>query len=353
MGTVADIGARYRDTGARHWCCPGAGLLPCQTPVLPVPGTRAACRLATRVDSSRFQTMARPLRFIPPGSVVEVTSRTVGSRFLLRPGPAANSLIVGVLGRAQSLFGVRVFAVAVMSNHIHALLGVDHAAHLATFMQYALGNIAKELARHHKWKGPFWGRRYRSIVVADDASQVARLRYVLCQGIKERLIARAAQWPGVSSFATLARGMPMRGIWRSRTDEERSKEKEYELKHTRLPALSHKTEDDHKAYVETIVRAEEDEAQAERRRAASKKGVLGSRRILAQDPHSAPEESSHGPAPLVHAASASMRAAFRDAYRAFVSAFKAAAESLRANLPADFPEGSFPPGSPFIKPQSA
>jgi REP element-mobilizing transposase RayT len=269
-------------------------------------------------------------------------------------------LIVGVLGRAQYLLGVRVFAVAVLSNHLHALLGVDHADQLATFMQYALGNIAKELGRHHRWKGPFWARRYRSIVVADDASQVARLRYVLSQGIKEQLIARAEQWPGVSSFLTLTRGTPMRGSWHGRTEEEQSKEnrrsrmkaeKVYELKHTRLPALGHQTEDDHKAYVETIVRAEEDEALAERSRGASKRSVLGPARILAQDPHSAPEESSHGPAPLVHAASASLRASFRDAYRAFVNAFKTAAECLRANLPAHFPDGSFPPASPFIKPQ--
>jgi hypothetical protein len=247
-----------------------------------------------------------------------------------------------------------------MSNHVHALLGVDHGAQLATFMQYALGNIAKGLGRHHRWKGPFWARRYRSIVVADDASQVARLRYVLCQGIKERLIARAAQWPGVSSFLALTRGMPLRGIWLGRTEEEQSKDnrrsrtkaaKEYDLKHTRLPALANRTEDEYKAYVGTIVRAEEDEALAERNRTTSKKGVLGPGRILAQDPHSAPEVSSDSPAPLVHAASASIRASFRDAYRAFVNAFKTAAECLRANLPAHFPEGSFPPASPFIKPQ--
>ena len=151
----------------------------------------------------------RPLRFVPPGAIVEVTARTVGSRFLLRPGPTTNDLVLGVLGRAQHLFGVRVFALVVMSNHMHALLGVDDAAQLAAFMQHALANIAKEVGRHHRWVGPFWSRRYRSIVVADTDSQIRRLRYILCQGLKEGLVDRADRWPGASSLGASLRGKRM------------------------------------------------------------------------------------------------------------------------------------------------
>src|ERR1041385_948394 len=95
--------------------------------------------------------MPRPLRYVPPAAVVEVTARTVGSRFLLRPDPTTNELVLGVVGRAQALYGVRIFALTVMSNHLHALLGVDHAAQLAAFMQYLLANVAKEVGRHHQW----------------------------------------------------------------------------------------------------------------------------------------------------------------------------------------------------------
>ena len=41
------------------------------------------------------------------GALVEVTLRTIQSRLLLRPGPAVNEIILGVLGRAQRLYGVR------------------------------------------------------------------------------------------------------------------------------------------------------------------------------------------------------------------------------------------------------
>jgi hypothetical protein len=49
--------------------------------------------------------MSRRLRYIPEGgALVEVTCRTVQSRFLLRPGPELNDLVVGVFGRAQRLY---------------------------------------------------------------------------------------------------------------------------------------------------------------------------------------------------------------------------------------------------------
>jgi hypothetical protein len=49
--------------------------------------------------------MARRLRFVPPeGALVEVTCRTIQSRFLLTPSAELNEIILGVLGRAQRLY---------------------------------------------------------------------------------------------------------------------------------------------------------------------------------------------------------------------------------------------------------
>jgi len=46
--------------------------------------------------------MSRGLRFVPEGgALVEVTIRTFQSRLLLRPGPAVNEIILGVLGRFE------------------------------------------------------------------------------------------------------------------------------------------------------------------------------------------------------------------------------------------------------------
>jgi len=77
--------------------------------------------------------MTRPLRCIPDGgSVVEVTSRTLHSRLLLRPDPELNQIIGGALGRAQRLYGVAILGYVFLSNHYHLLLRVQDARQLAS-----------------------------------------------------------------------------------------------------------------------------------------------------------------------------------------------------------------------------
>ena len=75
--------------------------------------------------------MARPLRFIPAGSLIEVTIRTVHGRLLLRPSGVANDLIVGLIGRAQRRHEIRIHALAVLSNHAHVLVSADSPQQLA------------------------------------------------------------------------------------------------------------------------------------------------------------------------------------------------------------------------------
>ena len=81
------------------------------------------------------------------GALVEVTLRTIQSRLLLRPGPVVNEIILGVLGRAQRLYGVRCCSVVFLSNHFHCLLLVDDALQLSRFMQHVDGNLSSEIGR--------------------------------------------------------------------------------------------------------------------------------------------------------------------------------------------------------------
>lgn len=118
--------------------------------------------------------MARPLRFLPPGSMVEITVRTVHGRFLLRPSRAVNDLVVGVIGRAQRKYGMRIHALSVLSNHARGLLTPDSPQQLAAFMSYVGGNIAREIGRLHDWREKFWARRYRAILVSSSLPRNAR-----------------------------------------------------------------------------------------------------------------------------------------------------------------------------------
>jgi hypothetical protein len=69
------------------------------------------------------------------------------------------------------------------------------------------------------WRGPVFDRRYEMTVVTDeDAAQIERLRYVLAQSVKEGLVERLAQWPGVHCVGP-TRGKSLTGHWFDRTQE--------------------------------------------------------------------------------------------------------------------------------------
>ena len=76
--------------------------------------------------------MSRRLRFIPDdGALVEVTTRTLHSRYLLRSSRELDEIIVGVLGRAQRLHEVRVCGYLFLSSHYHLLLDIANARQLS------------------------------------------------------------------------------------------------------------------------------------------------------------------------------------------------------------------------------
>ena len=165
--------------------------------------------------------MPRKLRFVPHArTLISITCRAVQGRFLFRPGPQLNDLVLGVIGRAQCRYETTISAVFVMSNHVHLLLVVDDAKAPAAFMRYVKSKLAREVNRLTGWRGPVFDRRYEMTVVTDeDAAQIERLRYVLGQSVQANLVERVGQWPGVHSAGALIDGTPLKGHWFDRTQE--------------------------------------------------------------------------------------------------------------------------------------
>ena len=111
--------------------------------------------------------MSRQLRLLHGESgLVEITSRTQHGRFLMRPSPGVNVLILGVLGKAQARYDVILHAFVFLSNHLHILATVLSPEQLSLFMAFFKGNLAKELGRLYNWREKFWGRRYHSASVS-------------------------------------------------------------------------------------------------------------------------------------------------------------------------------------------
>ncbi|HUP22451.1 MAG TPA: transposase [Thermoanaerobaculia bacterium] len=119
-------------------------------------------------------------RYLPEPSLVEITVRTIQSRFLLVLTKIVAETIIGVIARAQERYGVSVIDVKQMSSHLHLLCFFKDGDQMASFMRYVNSNVARKVGRLIGWRGPFWERRYSHVVVTNEkAAQVERLVYLL------------------------------------------------------------------------------------------------------------------------------------------------------------------------------
>lgn len=304
--------------------------------------------------------MPRKLRYVPHvRTLVSITCRAVQGRYLFRPGPQLNDLVLGVLGRAQRRYETTISAVVVLSSHLHLLLVVDDAQEPSAFMRYVKSKLAREVNRLTGWRGPVFDRRYEMTVVTnEDAAQIERLRYVLSQSVKENLVERVRQWPGVHCAAALIDGAPLEGHWFDRTQEFAARLRREDIGRMRyataetvtlspIPCWAHLPPEIYRARIAALVETIESEAARERKHTGA--SVLGVKAILSRDPLYRPTTLARSPAPRVHAATRAARKAFYDIYAAFVSTFREASERLRrGEREAPFPLGSFPPALPFV-----
>jgi REP element-mobilizing transposase RayT len=297
-------------------------------------------------------------RYVPEGSLVEVTTRTLQGRFLLRPSRDLNEIVYGVLAKAAERYDVAVVHFVTLSNHMHALLIPRDAQALADFMTYVNGNLAKEAGRLHDWRQKLWGRRYRAILVSDEPeAQINRLRYLLEQGCKEGLVRSPLEWPGASGTEALLTGAKIRGLWFDRTAEYEARRRgesiskytyaqEVGLELVPLPCWEQLSAEERQLLAAEMV----GEIERETRERLCKEGrsPLGQRRIERQHPHEAPTRSSSAPAPRFHAHCPSMRKALEIAFYEFRIGYREAAKQLRAGKEGvRFPPGCFPPRLPF------
>src|SRR3990170_2025694 len=95
---------------------------------------------------------SRPLRVVPPGSMWEITLRTMQSRLLMPPTPACCDRILGILGRALEHHpGIALHAFVFLNNHYHMLLTAKDGESLANFMCFVNSNIARKIGKLVGW----------------------------------------------------------------------------------------------------------------------------------------------------------------------------------------------------------
>lgn len=307
--------------------------------------------------------MGRTVQTLPrPGCLVELTRRTIQGRFLFRPSPELNALIVGVLAKAQEQTGMKIHAVHFASNHYHLLISPRTIEQMADFTRHLGTNLSKEVGRLHDWPGSLFEGRSRPIPVSDEEqAQAQRLIYILGQATKDNLVASPADWPGVHVINALVRDEPLRGTWIDRTALHARRQRgedvapadvssEMTLELSPLPCWSSVTPAEYRRRVQTLVAEIEHQGAATRVR--ERITPLGVRTVLKQRPHHRPEALERRPAPRFHAFSETARRQLETGYRAFLIAYREAADRLKRGQPdVVFPESCFPPRPPARPPQ--
>jgi hypothetical protein len=150
-------------------------------------------------------------------------------------------------------------------------------------MQYLRANLSRKVGRLVDWSGGFWERRYSAEPVLDDEALVGRFRYVLAHGVKEGLVERSAEWPGLTCLPQLlgpARRLFQWFSWTKRWSKRRSEDLEagegpVELVVEPLPCWKGLGEEERRRAVRGLVEGVEAEARAR------DKPVLGARAVRA------------------------------------------------------------------------
>jgi len=251
-------------------------------------------------------------------------------------------------------------AFSFLVNHYHLLLQVQDADQLAGFMSLFNSKLAREVVRLTGWKDKVWSRRYQAIVISnEETAQVDRLFYVLSNGVKENLVSRVGEWPGVHAAPALLAGTALEGVWINRTAEYLAKQRsetrgpqDFEEPETLilvpLPCWKHLSSEQYRHQIEIMVQKIENTASAQREK--SGKQPLEPDAIRRQDPRTEPSRTKKSPAPRFHAFHKEARQELRRLYFEFVAAFREAADRLRSgDRHARFPIGSFPPHLPFVR----
>ena len=304
--------------------------------------------------------MTRPIRYCPyPFTLFEITTRTLQSRFLLKPSPELNEIVLGILGRALALYpDIKLHCFVFLSNHYHMLLSCPDTERMSKFMGFLNGNLAKEAGRLAEWREKLWSRRFQAIPVLDDEKMRERIRYICAHGVKENLVSDPGLWPGAHCIHALTKGEKLRGVWFDRTAEYNARRRgisfdkyefstTYEVPLTPFPGWEGMEEPQRQHEIRKMV----DEITAENRARMEQEGKqpLGTHEVTLQGPHQQPLQTSKRPAPLCHTSIGTMRKGFRKLYREFVGNFRDAVERIRSGESAvRFPSASFPPALAYV-----
>lgn len=109
------------------------------------------------------------------------------------------------LRELKDVFGVRVYAYCLMTNHVHLLLAPDESiAGLGLLMKAMAARATRYRNKLEDRSGTLWESRYKSSVVQSDAYFLACCRYIELNPVRACMVADAADYPWSSYRARVS-----------------------------------------------------------------------------------------------------------------------------------------------------
>jgi hypothetical protein len=209
-----------------------------------------------------------------------LTRRCTQRQFLLRPDAETNQAVLYCVGRAAQKYGVELHGVTAMSNTLcincRDVRGVD-----PEFRRYLMSLLARCMnVVRSRWES-FWSSDEPSVVELVDAeAELDRLVYNLTDPVRQHLVDKVSNWPGVNSLRYQLADRPI-VVKRPRKFFRKDGElpDEVTLRFVPPPGWAHLARRQWTELLRLRVRAAEKEAAEQRqktgRRIAGRKTVLG------------------------------------------------------------------------------
>ena len=282
-------------------------------------------------------------RMVLPDRFYMVTRRCSQRMFLLRPDSQSNHRVLYCLIEAANRWGITVVLPSVMSNHHHTII-YDRQGHVIEFMQHFHSMLARSMnALRGRWEN-FFSTEGPSLVELVDRNDILdKLTYAATNPVKDGLVERVADWPGVNGLEALLCGRPVK-VRRPEKFFRETGEMPEQVEHTfQVPKDTQRIGDVEQFLNELRESVARTEAEFARKRAEDGRFVLGRRAVLRQSWRESPtsQEPRRGLRPRVAARSEWSRCQALRRNRVFIEAYRAARKMWLAGMEAIFPRGTY------------
>ena len=158
--------------------------------------------------------MPNPRKFFAKDSVYFITTSTeTGLPFI--PNLIINTILRGIIARAQLLYGQQMCHFVLMANHLHLILLVTNPETVSDLIGYIKAKSAIAInSLLGRSKQTVWCDGFDSPVMLDADAVIDKIVYTYRNPAKARLVDSISQYPGISSWNAFTKGeKPKRVRW--------------------------------------------------------------------------------------------------------------------------------------------